>query len=220
VIIEPASGEPTGSVIWLHGLGANGHDFEPIVPLLRLPRVRFVFPHAPEIPVTINGGWIMPAWYDIRTLEAGPDREDEAGIDRSAAQVEALLAREVERGVPRDAIVLAGFSQGGAMALHVGLRQPEGLRGIMALSTYLVVEERLQREAHPSNHETPMLFCHGRQDPLVPVDRGRLAHDTLATLTPDRPLRWHDFAMGHEVCPQEVEIIAGWLQERFAGNGG
>ena len=215
VEVPPQTSEPLGTVIWLHGLGANGHDFEPLVPMLHLPQVRFVFPHAPELAVTINGGMIMPAWYDIRSLDDSPDREPIAHILDAARMIEALIAREQERGVPSGRIVLAGFSQGGAMAMHVGLRYPATLLGIMVLSAYLLLPDRLQEEAHEANHETPMLICHGQQDPMVPCQAGERARDRVQALAPQRPVVWQTFPMGHEVCVPEITLIGQWLQERF-----
>jgi phospholipase/carboxylesterase len=205
-----------GAVVWLHGLGASGHDFEDVVPLLDLPGVRFVFPHAPERPVTINGGAVMRAWYDI--LELGGSlrgKEDEAGIRDSAEQVRALLRRENARGVPAGRIVLAGFSQGGAMALHVAHRYPEALRGIMVLSAYEVLPGSRQSEAAPANARTSLLACHGSLDPMVPFWAGRQTYEAYAG--PDRPARWHAFPIGHAVCPEEIDVIRDWLKERFAG---
>ena len=205
-------GQADGAVVWMHGLGADGHDFEPIVPMLRLPRVRFVFPHAPLRGVTINGGMVMPAWYDITTL--GRDGgEDEADVRQSAADVSALLAREKQRGVPPERTVIAGFSQGAAIALHVGVRHPEALAGILVLSGYEVLARTREAEVAPANRRTPMLFCHGTEDPLVPVERGRAAYEAHAT--PEREALWREFEMEHSVSPEEIEIVAGWLHERL-----
>lgn len=210
VEIDPP-GEPEGVVVWLHGLGADGHDFEPIVPLLGLPRARFVFPHAPRLPVTINGGMVMPAWYDIVALEAGGERE--ADVRRSALLLQALLEREEQRGVPASRIVLAGFSQGGAMALHVGTRYPRGLLGIMVLSGAEVLARTHDREETAANRSTPMLFCHGTADPLVPIAAGRRAY--AAHAHGGRPAEWHEFPMAHEVSPAELTVIRQWLAARF-----
>jgi phospholipase/carboxylesterase len=211
VEIEPA-GQAAGTIIWLHGLGANGHDFEPIVPHLGLSGVRFVFPHAPARPVTINGGFIMPAWYDILAMgtEGGENGDD---VRESAAQVEALIAREASRGVPAGRIVLAGFSQGGAMALFAGLRHARPLRGIMVLSGYEVVS-RARHEVAPENRATPLLFCHGTYDPMVDVQRARAAFAAYRDGRPDA--QWHEFPMGHEVSPAEIVVIRTWLTARFA----
>jgi phospholipase/carboxylesterase len=208
-----ARGEGRGSVVWLHGLGADGHDFEPIVPLLGLPAVRFVFPNAPARPVTINGGMVMPAWYDIVSL-SGPGVGDQAaGVRHSARLIQALLEREERRGVPSSRIVLAGFSQGAAMALNVGARYPRALLGIMVLSGYEVLAETRQAEASAANRTTPMLFCHGTHDPLVSIDRGRQAYRAHAS--PERPSEWHEFPIAHEVSPPELAVIRDWLKARF-----
>lgn len=205
----------TASVIWLHGLGADGHDFEPLVPHLRLPHARFVFPNAPAIPVTINGGYVMPAWYDIRNLDLGPagaDREDPAQIRRSAAAITALIARENERGIADDRIVLAGFSQGGAMALYAATRHPRGLAGFLVLSAYELLRGH-DSEHSPANAGTPALFCHGRNDQMVPMFAGQAACESARRS--GREVRWYDFPIGHEVSMPEIQTIAGWLQERL-----
>jgi len=208
-----AHGEARGSVVWLHGLGADGHDFEPIVPLLGLPAVRFVFPNAPARPVTINGGMVMPAWYDILSFGGPGPGERAPDVRHSARLVEALLEREERRGVPSSRIVLAGFSQGAAMALHVGTRYPRGLLGIMVLSGYEVLADTRDAEAAAANRATPMLFCHGTHDPLVAVDRGRQAY--RAHSSSDRKTEWHEFPIGHEVSPPEIEVIRLWLWGNF-----
>lgn len=213
VEVEPRA-PVTASVIFLHGLGADGHDFEPVVPVFRTPWARFVFPNAPSLPVTINGGYVMPAWYDIRSLDLDPhktDREDEVHIRRSAAAITALIAREVQRGVPPARIVLAGFSQGGAMALYTGTRHPEALAGLLVLSAYELLRDR-RDEQSPANRDTPILFCHGRNDPMVPHFAGRAAYE--AALRPGRDVRWHDFPIQHEVSMPELEVIGRWLHER------
>ncbi len=206
------SGRVAGAVIWMHGLGASKHDFQPIVPLMGLPDVRFVLPQAPHQPVTINGGYQMPSWYDIRSLEPGPDREEEAGIRRSALDITALVAREVARGVPESRIVLAGFSQGGAMALHVGLRHPRPLLGVLVLSAYLVLEGTLEAESHPANAATAFLFCHGRMDETVRFVRGQHAYGRVK---PGRNARFEPFNGGHEVVSSEVRVIRSWMRDRF-----
>jgi phospholipase/carboxylesterase len=209
-----ARGDPAGTVIWLHGLGASGHDFEPIVPLLQLPQVRFVFPHAPARAVTINGGLIMPAWYDIFSFGAPRGGEDPEDVRESAGMVEALIAREAERGVGSERVVLAGFSQGGAMALFVGTRHARPLRGIMVLSGYEVLAHTRAAETSEANRDTPVLFCHGTYDPTVDVARARAAFAAHAGR--GSAARWHDFPMGHEVCPAEIVVIRDWLAARFA----
>jgi phospholipase/carboxylesterase len=210
------TGDVDGAVVWMHGLGASGHDFEDLVPLLHLPRVRFVFPHAPQRAVTINMGLIMPAWYDIRSLTA-PREEDERGIRDSQAHVEALVAREKGRGVPAARIVLAGFSQGGAMALFTGVRHRETLAGIMVLSGYEVLGATREAEASAANRLTPLLCCHGKYDQMVPPRGARAAYDAYAQ--GGRPADWHEFPMGHEVCMPEVEVVRDWLQARLPAVG-
>jgi phospholipase/carboxylesterase len=208
VIIEP-SATHTGSVIWLHGLGASGHDFEPVIPWLRRPDLRFVLPHAPYRPVTINNGYVMPSWYDIRTLAAGPEREDTAQIAESTELVRALIAAEVAAGIPTERIALIGFSQGAAMTLHTGLRHESPLAGLAVLSGYLLLEDTIKGEATHANRSTPLLFCHGTRDDVVKVERGRRAHRWM---TDDgRPTEWHDWPMGHEVVPDQIEVIGQWL---------
>jgi len=215
IVLEPATAA-TRSVIWLHGLGADGHDFVPIVRELRLPPelgVRFVFPHAPAIPVTINGGMVMPAWYDILGMDF-ERREDGAGVLRSSGHLEALIAHERAQGIPSDRIVVAGFSQGGAIALHAGLRHGERLAGIMALSTYMVRGESLADEAAAANREVPILQCHGTQDPMVPAARGQAARDRLQELGYE--VEWHTYPMQHQVCAEEIEEIGRWLRRVLA----
>ena len=198
----------SGTVVWLHGLGADGHDFVPVAPLLCRPDQRFVFPHAPRRRVTINGGYLMRAWYDIRSMERGSDREDPADIAASHADLVAQLDREVARGVPPERIVLAGFSQGAAMALHTGLRYPRRLAGLVALSGYLVLEHALDAEAHAANAATPLFIGHGDRDDVVPVEAG---HATFARLRTGRPADYHGYVMGHEVNTQEIVDLGQWL---------
>ena len=204
--------DPAGSVIWLHGLGADGHDFEPIVPDLARPgerALRFVFPHAPIRPVTLNGGFAMRAWYDIVALDRhGP--EDEAGIRASEATVAALIRRENARGVPSERIVLAGFSQGGAVALFAGLRYPQKLAGLMGLSCYLALAGRLATERAAVNQATPVFLAHGLQDPVVVPALGEEAHRQLSAA--GYAVEWHTYGMPHSVCPQEVADVAAWLR--------
>jgi phospholipase/carboxylesterase len=203
---------PRASVIWLHGLGADGHDFVPIVPELDLPAslaVRFVFPHAPMRPVTINGGMVMRAWYDVVDA-GGARREVEAGVRQSQGQIEALVARERARGTPAGSLVLAGFSQGGAMALHTGLRHPERLAGLMALSCFLPAAETVAAEAAAANRETPVFMAHGTHDPLIPLARGREARDLLTTL--GYRVEWRQYPMPHAVCAEEIADLARWLR--------
>lgn len=202
---------PSASVIWLHGLGADGNDFVPLVPELGLPgtlSLRFVFPHAPMRPVTINRGYVMRAWYDIIERE-GAWREDAAGVRESGRLVEALLERETARGIPAQRIVLAGFSQGGAMALYAGPRYPERLAGIMALSCALPLADSLGSEASPANLDVPIFMAHGTHDPVVPLARATRSRDLLIGL--GYRVNWREYSMPHSVCPEEVNHIAEWL---------
>ena len=204
---------PTGSVIWLHGLGADGHDFEPIVPALvqRGERpLRFVFPHAPRRPVTLNAGMVMRAWYDI----TGIDRhlqQDEAGIRASYDIIAALIRRENERGIPTQRIVLGGFSQGGSMSVYAGTRYPETLAGIAALSCYMLLPDRFDAEHLPANQQTPVFMAHGKQDPMIPCELGLQTRQQLEAA--GYRVRWHDYLMPHSVCPEEVSDIADWLRQ-------
>jgi phospholipase/carboxylesterase len=218
-LIELATGaDPQGSVIWMHGLGADGWDFMPIVREIPLPeelQLRFVFPHAPVRPVTINNGHEMRAWYDIRQGDISRV-PDEAGIRQSQAQVEALIAREVQRGVPSEKIVLAGFSQGGAIALQTALRHKARLGGVIALSTYLPLQESLDAEASGINKATPIFMAHGSQDPVIPV---QLA-DASRKLLDDRGYKvdWQVWPMPHSVCAEEVAAIGEYLAWVFGGS--
>lgn len=214
VELEPKDGDVAASVVWLHGLGASGHDFEPVVPLLGVTNTRFVFPHAPTRPVTINGGMSMPAWYDILSLEPSGAREPEQDVAESAALIQALLEREKERGVPAGNIVLAGFSQGGALALHVGVRHEATLAGIMVLSAYALQERALPKAWAPAQTQTPFFFAHGRRDEIVPSKRGRRAWELVRAhhAQPDR-VTWQDYPMGHEVCVEQLQAIGVWLRE-------
>jgi phospholipase/carboxylesterase len=203
--------QPTAAVIWLHGLGADGNDFAGLVPELDLsacPPIRFVFPHAPSMPVTINGGYVMPAWYDIRGSDL-VSRQDDAGIRQSASAIEALIELEASRGIPYENIVLAGFSQGCAMALHTGLRFEHRLAGIMALSGYLPLADTLTAERHPANASTPIFMAHGSMDPVVVPARGESSRDLLSSL--DYPVQWHTYPMQHSVHPREIADIAVFL---------
>lgn len=214
--VEVTTGEsPAGSVIWLHGLGADGYDFVPLVKeleSLRAPQLRYVFPHAPMIPVTINNGFVMRAWYDIRTADLG-HREDEDGIRASQAAVEELIAREIGRGVARERIVLAGFSQGAAITLQTGLRRAEPLAGLIALSGYLPLAETLAAERHEASAKVPILMAHGRDDPVVPIARAFRSRDLLLSL--GYAVDWHDYPMPHSVCAEEVEVIAKYLRDHL-----
>lgn len=211
VEIEPPT-PARAAVIWLHGLGADGHDFAPIVPELAIPDalgLRFVFPHAPQIPVTLNNRMVMPAWYDITDIGLRRNH-DESGIRASAARITALIARENARGVPTERIVLAGFSQGGAMALFVALRHAEAFAGVIALSTYMVCEDSLDRERSTANQPTPILQCHGTLDPMVSIERGRAAHDALVAR--DYAVEFHSYPMQHQVCMEEIEVCGAFLR--------
>ena len=216
VVLAPAA-PATASVIWLHGLGADGHDFVPVVPELRLPPapgVRFVFPHAPVRPVTLNMGMRMRAWYDIKTLTA-EGRADEEGIRASVALAQRYVAAERAAGIASNRIVLAGFSQGGAIALHLGVRYPETLAGIIGLSTYLPLQATLARELSEANRATPILMCHGIYDPVLPAQLGAMARGWLREL--GYAVEWHEYPMQHQVCLPEIQDIAAWLRARLAG---
>lgn len=212
--VEVTTGEkPVGSVIWLHGLGADGRDFEPIVPELRLPAdlpLRFVFPHAPVRPVTINGGMAMRAWYDILSLDA-QGRADAKGVHESTALLEALISREIERGTQASRIVIAGFSQGGAIAINAVLHSKLRLAGLMALSTYIPLPGEL--DASAGNRELPVFMAHGSSDPMIQMQWGRASADSLAKAGFD--VEWHDYPMAHAVCPDEIDDIRAWLISVF-----
>ncbi|PZQ16346.1 MAG: carboxylesterase [Rhodanobacter denitrificans] len=215
VDIETAP-QPRHAVIWLHGLGADGHDFEPIVPELVArdwPPLRFVFPHAPVRPVTINGGMPMRAWYDI-VGTAIADRQDEPGLRASFAELDALIEREVERGIAPSSILLAGFSQGAAVALAGGLRQRRRLAGIIGLSGYLPLQARLPDEAAADNRATPIFLAHGSADPIVPEGLGTMSRDFLRQhgYTVD----WHSYPMAHQVCAEEIADLRSWIGRRLA----
>jgi phospholipase/carboxylesterase len=207
---------PGASVIWLHGLGADGYDFVPVVrelDALGAPAARYLFPHAPTRPVTINGGYVMRAWYDI----LGNDlvrREDDAGIRQSQRQVEDLIEREVERGTPRSRIVLAGFSQGGAIALQAGLRQQQPLAALLALSTYLPLAAQFEVERAPGSAKVPIFMAHGRSDPVIPLARATASRDALKAA--GYALEWHEYEMPHSVCEEEIRHIAGFLKRVLA----
>ncbi|HEV8094961.1 MAG TPA: alpha/beta fold hydrolase [Burkholderiales bacterium] len=203
---------PDAAVIWLHGLGADGHDFEPVVPELRLPghlAVRFVFPHAPVRPVTINQGMRMRAWYDI--VQLGGGREDEAGIRASQQQLEGLIERESARGIPPRRVVLAGFSQGGAIALQTALRFRERLAGTLALSTYLPLAAKLEAERSAAGREMPILMAHGTHDPMISIEHARRSRDVLVAL--GYRVAWREYAMPHSLCAEEVSDLAAWLTQ-------
>jgi phospholipase/carboxylesterase len=203
---------PTAAVIWLHGLGADGNDFAGLLPEIDLAGcapIRFIFPHAPGMPVTINGGYVMPAWYDIFGANLLV-KQDAAGIQKSEREIVALMEDQAARGIAYERIVLAGFSQGCAMALHTGLRFPHKLAGIMALSGYLPLAERLPAERHSANATTPVFMAHGTQDPVVPIARGEDSSELLAAL--GHPVQWHQYPMPHSLHPQEIQDISRFLQ--------
>jgi phospholipase/carboxylesterase len=216
--IEVVTGEnPTATVIWLHGLGADGHDFEPIVPELGLPNdlhLRFLFPHAPSIPVSINSGYIMPAWYDMKHTDIGY-KQDERGIRESAKQIQLLIDREEMHGIASNRIILAGFSQGGAMALHVGLRQGEPLAGIMALSCYLPLAETVEQELFPESKSSSIFMAHGVEDPVVPYALGDNSHRKLESF--GYSVEWHSYPMEHSVCHEEIIRIGKWIASVLGG---
>lgn len=206
--------DATHSVIWMHGLGANANDFVPVPPYFRLPEainIRFVFPNAPVMPVTVNNGYEMPAWYDIFTMDIGGNREDEVGIRKSIKDINALIEREIERGIPAENIFLIGFSQGSAMALSTGLRYPKKLAGIVGLSGYLPMLDTTQKEAHSANQDTPILMIHGSLDPVVQVGRGEQSRDSLGEWGYE--VEWHDYPMQHEVCAEEIRDINDFLSK-------
>jgi phospholipase/carboxylesterase len=209
VEIETGS-PPQAAVIWLHGLGADAHDFEPVVPELGLPAakpVRFIFPNAPQRPVTINMGMRMRAWYDILQMGGGP--EDEAGIRESQVLLEKLISTQKQKGIPARKIVLAGFSQGGAIALQTAPRHAERLAGVMALSTYLPLQRKLQQERNPMNNDLPVFMAHGSYDPMIPMVRAMQSRDALQAL--GYPVEWREYPMPHSVCPEEIADIAEFL---------
>lgn len=213
--LEITVSNPTHSVIWLHGLGADGHDFEPIVAELAFKNkayTRFIFPHAPSIPVTVNDGMIMPAWYDIIAPRIDAD-QDEKGIRHSAMQINKLIDAEIARGIPSENILLAGFSQGGAIALHTGLRYSKKLAGIMALSTYLPLDTFVTSEASKENHKLAIFYAHGTQDPVIPIALAEMSRDFLLEL--GYPVQWQAYPMEHSVIPQEIDDISKWLDERL-----
>ncbi|MCB1963528.1 MAG: alpha/beta fold hydrolase [Rhodocyclaceae bacterium] len=204
--------QPTHAVIWLHGLGADGHDFEPVVDAFdpdAFPPTRFVFPHAPTRAVTINGGYVMRAWYDILSVDFTQRREDPKGVLESAAQVEALIARENARGIPDANIVIAGFSQGGAIALHTALRHPRRLAGVLALSTYLPLADTLAAEASAANRDVPIFMAHGRDDGVIPCDFAKRSFEQLDAA--GYPISWQVYFVEHGLVMEEIRDVEGWL---------
>ncbi len=200
------------SVIWLHGLGADGHDFAPIVPELNIPNTRFIFPHAPHQAITMNNGYEMRAWYDLYGLTL-QTKQDEAGMRAMQQEIELLIEAEQAQGIPADKIVLAGFSQGGAMALFTGLRYPKKLAGILALSTYVSLKEKLTDEAHQANKDTPIFMAHGSFDSIITLDTCLVSRHLLEDL--DYQVEWHEYPMPHSVCSEEIEDIARFLKQVF-----
>ena len=208
---------PRAAVIWMHGLGADGHDFEPIVPELRLdgaPTIRFVFPHAPMRPVTVNGGMVMRAWYDVMN-EGGVRREDADGVRASQRAIEALIEREKARGLAAGRIVLAGFSQGGAMTMQTGLRHPERLAGLLVLSSSLPLADTLAAEASPANRDVPIFMAHGTHDPMIPLARGRASRDRLLAL--GYRVDWREYPIPHSVSAEEIADLSAWLRGVLTG---
>jgi len=213
LVIEPQQ-PATAAVIWLHGLGADGHDFEPIVPELGLgdAPIRFIFPHAPQRPVTINMGYVMRAWYDITAPDLGQG-QDEAGTRESERLLQAWIEHEIAQGIPAERIILAGFSQGGAIALHTGLRYRQKLGGIMALSTYLPLADTVADEKHAANADIPIFMAHGSDDPIIPLAFAAQSRDQLVSL--GHTVEWHEYPMPHSVCMEEIQAISAWLQQRL-----
>ncbi|MGZ8259317.1 MAG: alpha/beta hydrolase [Caldimonas sp.] len=211
-IEHETAASPRAAVVVLHGLGADGNDFVPVAHELELAAVgpvRFVFPHAPTRPVTINGGYVMRAWYDILGLDAREPREDERGLRESQALVEALIVREKARGIPAARIVLAGFSQGCAMTLMTGLRHGERLAGLVGLSGYLPLAAKTDGERHDANRDTPIFLAHGTADPMIPIVRARLSRDALVAM--GHPVEWHEYPMPHSVSAAEIVDLNRWL---------
>lgn len=206
--------EINASVIWLHGLGADGYDFEPVVKQLlkadALPNVRFILPHAPDRAVTRNNGYVMPAWYDVYGI-IPVQQEDEAGIQASQRYIDALIQTEIDRGISSNRIVLAGFSQGGAIALHTTLRYPHRLAGVLALSTYLPLHSKLSTEAHTANKNTPIFMAHGVFDDVISLDMSKLSRNLLQDS--QYPVSWHEYRMAHSVCTDEIADIEQFLKQ-------
>lgn len=222
--VEMSSALPvTASAIWMHGLGADGYDFADIIPELQLPRtlgVRFIFPHAPQRPVTINGGYVMRAWYDLLSPVpdapgiSGSNNEDDAGIRASEQAIRALIQREINKGIPASRIILAGFSQGGAIALHTGLRYPQRLAGILGLSTYLPLASSLRAERHPANANVPVLMLHGDDDTVITIEEAESSCVVLKEC--GYAVEWRAYPMTHALCTQEIYDIGAWLRRVLA----
>ncbi|HSI45040.1 MAG: alpha/beta hydrolase [Methylophilus sp.] len=207
-IIVNKRGNESASILWMHGLGADGHDFEPVVQMLNLPHIRFILPHAPYRPVTLNNGYEMRAWYDIFGLQ--PDSpQDETGIKKMQNTINAMIEHEISKGIPSNRIVLAGFSQGGAMALHTATRFTQPLAGMLALSTYLPLKNKLVSKQHPANRQTPIWMAHGRSDTVILLATAESSRQALEAA--GYPLEWHEYDMPHSVCEQEIDDIRGFL---------
>ena len=204
-----ASQNPHGTVIWLHGLGADGHDFAPVIQELNLPKIRFILPHAPLRSVTLNNGYRMPAWYDLHGLDAGSPQDD-TGIRLTQRQIEALIVNEAARGISAGRIVLAGFSQGGAVALHTALRYPQKVAGVMGLSTYLPLKDTLSAEAHQQNLDLPVFLAHGTYDSVISLTLAQASADLIRQQ--GYPVSWHEYPMAHSVCMEEIDDIRDFLQ--------
>lgn len=210
VIVESKS-EHKATIIWLHGLGADGHDFEPIVPQLRLDDelgIRFIFPHAPIMPVTINGGMQMRAWYDIKSADL-TQREDLATTKASAETIKRFIEAEIDSGIASEKIIIAGFSQGGAISLYTGLRFDKPLAGILALSTYLPIKDSTESELHENNKSTPIMQMHGQFDPIIPMTTAKQSFDYMKQLGLD--IEWKDYRMEHSVAPEQIRDITEWI---------
>ena len=214
-VVLDAPGKHTATVIWMHGLGADGNDFVPVVPMLGLPAdhgIKFIFPTAPQRPVTINGGMVMPAWYAILGLDFG-SRQDEEGIRGSQTEIEKLIAAAKAEGIPADRIVIAGFSQGGVIALQTSLRHEEKLAGVLALSTYLALHEKLEDEANAANQNTPIFMAHGNYDPVIPFRYAEQSRDRLKQAGYE--VEWHSYPMEHQVALEEINDIGNWLKKQL-----
>lgn len=208
--LSNSSSTMSASVIWLHGLGADGYDFESIVQKLNLPNIRFILPHAPEMAVTRNNGYIMPAWYDLYGV-TGSSKEDEGGIRASQNYINSLIQKEIDRGIPSERIVLAGFSQGGAIALHTALRYPQKLGAVLALSTYLPLKATLATEAHPANAATPIFMAHGIFDEVISLELCKISLNVLRNS--QFPVTWREYDMAHSVCAEEIVDIRDFLRQ-------
>ncbi len=214
VVIEP-NNIHRSSVIWLHGLGADGYDFQPVIPEFKLPEshgIRFIFPHAPKRAITINDGMVMRAWYDVKHPDLMQE-EDIDSINESAAILNKYIDQEIEEGIPSEKIVIAGFSQGGTIALHAGLHCSLKLCGLLALSTYLPIADRFALKQDNVNSQTPIMMLHGKFDPVIPIHQGQSSRDMLQNA--GYSVSWHEYPMQHALCSQEIDDISKWLQERL-----